>query len=87
MIKIIINTIVTIVLVTGTIQGAVSYGEYCDKEYSPCDFYHHYQSRKYDYGIDFLAVVIVSGINAVVWVSIAVANQHSNKLYTFVSYR
>ena len=84
MIKIFINTIVTIVLATGTIQGGASYGEYCDKESFHCDFYGHYQSQKYDYDIDFLAVVIVSAINALAWVSRLSA--FYNRLYICVSY-
>ena len=84
MIKIIINTIVTIVLATGTIQGAASYGEYCEKDLESfhCDFNHH--QRKYDSDIDFLAVVVVSGISAFVWVRKYVyihcySYQHSNR--------
>ena len=90
MIKIIINTIVTIVLGTGTIQGAASYGEYYEKDLESfhCDFNHH--QRKYDSDIDFLAVVIVSGISAFVWVRKYVyihcySYQHSNRdVYSYI---
>ena len=68
--------ITIIVLGAGTIQGAASYTEFCNQfyfHYGPyrfvyCDFYN--DDRKHDYDVDFVAVVIVTGIGAFFWVSI-----------------
>ena len=63
----------TIVLGAGAIQGAVSYAEYCDDDdyygddYKRCDFSN--SERQYDFDVDFVAVVIVTGICAFFWVS------------------
>ena len=78
MIKIIIAVITTIVLVAGTIQGAASYAEYCDQDvddyvryyfgdYKRCDFSDG--DRQHEPDVDFLTIVIVTGIGALSWVS------------------
>ena len=73
MVKIVTAVLVTIVLGAGTIQGAVSYAEYCDDDdyygvdYKRCDFSN--SERQYDFDVDFVAVVIVTGICAFFWVS------------------
>ena len=87
MVKIITAVLTTIVLVTGTIQGAASYAEYCDDEsdedyryfyqniygnnYTRCDFSN--SNRQHDADVDFLTVVIVTGIAALSWVSSFIA--------------
>ena len=76
MIKIIIAVITIIVLGAGTIQGAASYTEFCNQFYFRygsyravnCDFYT--DDRRHDSDVDFVAVVIVTGIGAFFWVSI-----------------
>lgn len=85
MIKIVIAVLTIIELGAGTIQGAASYTEYCKGEssyyiygynnrryghvYLPhCEFYNG--ARKHDPDVDFLAVVIVTGISTYFWVSI-----------------
>ena len=80
MIKIIIAVLTVIELGAGTIQGAASYTEFCNQLYYVyysyrfvyCDFYN--DDRKHDSDVDFLAVVIVTGIGAFFWVSICVVN-------------
>ena len=73
MIKIVIAIITVIVLVAGLIQGAVSYAEYCDQDvysyydFKYCDFIS--PDRQHDPDVNFLGVVIVSGIAAFSWVS------------------
>ena len=76
MVKIITVVLTTIVLVTGTIQGAASYAEYCnDGEF---DYYANYyynrcyfsnSDRQHDHDVDFLTVVIMTGMVALSWVS------------------
>ena len=64
----------------GFIQGAVSYAKYCDQDigtysynynvysdFKYCDFGN--ADRQHDPDVDFLTVVIVSGIAAFSWVS------------------
>ena len=75
MVKIITAVLTTIVLVTGTIQGAVSYTEYCnDGEF---DYYTNYyynrcylsnSDRQHDHDVDFFTVVIMTAIAALSWV-------------------
>ena len=74
MVKIVTAVLVTIVLGAGTIQGAVSYAEYCDDDddyynddYKRCDFSN--SERQHDPDVDFVSVVIVTGICAFFWVS------------------
>ena len=74
MIKIIIAVITAIELGAATIQGAASYAEYCNDDngyyyylkYKRCDFSN--DERKHEPDVDFLAVVIVTGIGAFFWV-------------------
>ena len=77
MINFFLALITFIVLLAGTIQGAVAYADYCDghdNSYNPfdnvykrCDFEH--RKSRYDADVDFIAVVVLSGIGALVWVS------------------
>lgn len=85
-IKIIIAVITTIVLVAGTIQGAASYAEYCDQDTN--DYFSYYYGYIYnsnqklcefsdgdsqhDADVDFLTIVIVTGIEAFFWVVLLV---------------
>ena len=84
MIKIIIAVITTIVLVAGTIQGAASYAEYCDQDVDDyVSYYYSYYNnqrdfkycdfsdgdRQHDPDVDFLTIIIVTGIGALSWVS------------------
>ena len=76
MVKIITAVLTTVVLVTGTIQGAVSYAEYCnDGEF---DYYANYyynrcyfsnSDRQHDHDVEFLTVVIMTEMAALFWVS------------------
>ena len=70
-IKIIIAVITAIELGAATIQGSASYAEYCKDDddiyyYKLCDFSN--EERKHEPDVDFLAVVIVTGIGAFFWV-------------------
>ena len=69
----VIAVLVTTVLGAGTIQGAVSYAKYCDDDdyygddYKRCDFSN--SERQHDPDVDFVAVVITTGICAFFLVS------------------
>ena len=84
-IKIIIAVITTIVLMAGTIQGAASYAKYCDQDVEDYfGYYYSYNNerdrikfcdfsdddRQHDPDVDFITVVVVTGIGAFSWVSI-----------------
>lgn len=62
----------------GTIQGAASYAEYCDQDdYDYFSFYFGDVKRcdfsdgndQHEPDVDFLTIVIVTGIGALSWVS------------------
>ena len=63
-IKIILTSVNVIVLFAGAVQGSVAYVNYCD-DYS-CDFKPEY---KFDSDVDFIAVIILSGVGTLFWVS------------------
>ena len=57
------------VLLAGAAQGAKAYSDYCDDDYpyfKKCDFDHG--SRRYDADVDFVVVVVLSGVGALLWV-------------------
>ena len=69
-------------LFAGTLQGAISYSDYCNDnddhdvlefesiiDYNKkwCDFS---SSGKYNSDVDFIAVVVLAGIGALLWVSL-----------------
>ena len=68
--------ITVIVLLAGTLQGIIAYSNYCndDNDYNyynfgtkRCEFKH--ARNKYDADVDFIAVVVLSGVGALFWVS------------------
>ena len=67
-------------LFAGSLQGAISYSDYCNDnddhdvlesiiDYNKkwCDFS---SSGKYNSDVDFIAVVVLAGIGALLWVSL-----------------
>ena len=77
-VKIFLIVVTVIVLMTGTFQGVLSYAEYCgdhvdDDEISIISDYHkrcHFADEtKYTADVDFVAVVALSGVGALLWVS------------------
>ena len=75
-IKILLTTFTVVVLVAGTFQGTIAYSNYCDNddEYDyllhklkKCDFSDN--QYEYDYDVDFIAVIVLTGIGALFWVS------------------
>ena len=74
-VKILLASLTVIVLLAGLFQGAISYGDYCgdddhynqfDDDSKRCDFS---STGKYTADVDFVAVVILSGVGALLWVS------------------
>ena len=79
-IKIIIAVITAIVLGAATVHGAASYAEYCNDDDENDHYFYYYfnnpklcdfsnDEREHEPDVDFLAVVIVTGICAFFWVS------------------
>ena len=71
--KIFLIFITAAVLLAGTIQGAVSYANYCSGHGNyygqrECDFGKRSESDNAD--VDFVAVVTVCGVGALFWVSL-----------------
>jgi len=74
-IKILLTFFTVTILVAGTFQGIISYSSYCDdddydyvsRKYKKCEF----SKDKYDYDTDvnFIVVVVSTGISALIWVS------------------
>ena len=72
--RILLSFATVVVLLSGAIQGAVSYIDYCDEHYyddgyveeKVCDFS---STGKYNGDVDFIAVVALSGVGAFLWVS------------------
>ena len=59
-IKIILTSVNVVVLLAGTVQGSVVYAHLCDKS--------NFCVSRPEYK-DFIAVVILSGVSALFWVS------------------
>ena len=77
-VKIFLIVVTVIVLMTGTFQGVLSYADYCgdhgdDYDYSIISDNHkrcHFaDTTKYAADVDFVAVVALSGVGALLWVS------------------
>ena len=78
--RILLTFATVVVLLAGAIQGAVSYIDYCD-EHSDADDYVdtiiNYKEKvcdfsstgKYNGDVDFVSVVALSGVGALLWVS------------------
>ena len=66
-----------VVLLAGAIQGAVSYIDYCDEHSDNDDYVNSYKEKvcdfsskgKYNGDVDFVSVVALSGVGALLWVS------------------
>ena len=62
--------VTVIVLLAGTIQGALAYSDYCNDDdylyFKKCDFDN--RSRRYDFDVNFVVVVVLSGVGALLWV-------------------
>ena len=76
-VKILLASFTVIVLLVGTFQGAISYGDYCNGHDDKDDYnqFDDYSSKRCDFGngdradVGFVAVVILSGVGAFLWVS------------------
>ena len=81
MINFLLAFVTVIVLLAGTVQGALAYSDYCHSDddifnpfdlvykfykYKRCDFDHG--RSKYEPDVDFVAVVALSGVGALFWV-------------------
>ena len=78
--RILLSFLTVVVLFAGSLQGAISYSDYCNDnddhdvlesiiDYNKkwCDFS---SSGKYNSDVDFIAVVVLAGIGALLWVSL-----------------
>ena len=74
-IKALLAFITVIVLLAGTLQGAISYTDYCDNDGNDYPFYNYKKrcdfttSGEYNADVDFVSVVVISGVGLLFWVS------------------
>jgi len=73
-IKILLTSFTVTILVAGTLQGTISYSDYCDED----DNYDYFDSKKcefskdenkYDADVNFIVVVVSTAVSALIWVS------------------